>query len=451
MSHVQIDFSKRTGKIKPLSGVNSGPKTKVFTYNATDLFLEAGIPFCRMHDSEYPYGSGEFVDIHCIFKNFDADENDPASYNFALTDHYIAACREAGADILYRLGESIEHAPVKQYIHPPKDFAKWARICEHIIRHYNEGWANGFYWNLRYWEIWNEPDLDVHSENKRCWSGTTEQFYDFFETAARHLKGCFPHLRIGGPGIAGNLEWGTAFIREMGRRGVPMDFFSWHRYTYTSEHCRVRWTAFGEALQTCGYPNAEQILTEWNYVENWSNQPPSFRKLVGMRGAAFCGSMLTDLQHSPIALATYFEADVTKEWCGLFEVRDMAIDALKSKALCVLTPRKPFYAFRDFGRLYRLGNEVSCDGDVSGLHACAATDGKQGGVMVVTYRSDLVAEQTDVTLLGLPENGCRISVYLTDEGHTDALEHTMICTESVVSFSLCLDEEQLRYIAVDPL
>lgn len=31
-------------------------------------------------------GSGEFVNIHCIFKNFDADVNDPASYNFAATD-----------------------------------------------------------------------------------------------------------------------------------------------------------------------------------------------------------------------------------------------------------------------------------------------------------------------------------------------------------------------------
>ena len=42
---------------------------------------------------------------------------------------------------------------------PPKDPEKWARICEHIIRHYTEGWADGYHYNIRYWEIWNEPEV----------------------------------------------------------------------------------------------------------------------------------------------------------------------------------------------------------------------------------------------------------------------------------------------------
>ena len=91
--NVTIDFGRKIGRMKPLHGVNSGPKTKVFTYDATDLFRKAGLPFSRLHDVEYPYGSGEFVDIHCVFPVFDADENDPASYNFGLTDHYLAAIR----------------------------------------------------------------------------------------------------------------------------------------------------------------------------------------------------------------------------------------------------------------------------------------------------------------------------------------------------------------------
>lgn len=49
---------------------------------------------------------------------------------------------------IFRLGEPIENAVSKgykaRYIHAPKDPVKWARICEHIIRHYTEGWANGF-------------------------------------------------------------------------------------------------------------------------------------------------------------------------------------------------------------------------------------------------------------------------------------------------------------------
>ena len=149
---IQVDFRRPTGKrVMPLHGFNSGPMTKVFTYDARPQFVEGGFPYVRLHDVEYPYGSGEFVDIPCIFKNFDADENDPASYNFANTDEYIRQSLAVGSKIIYRLGVSIEHSPHKRYIHPPKDFGKWARICEHIIRHYNEGWADGHHWDIRDW------------------------------------------------------------------------------------------------------------------------------------------------------------------------------------------------------------------------------------------------------------------------------------------------------------
>ncbi len=44
----------------------------------------------------------------------------------------------------YRLGVTIEnYVDIKVYrIYPPKDYAKRARICEHIITHYNEGRAD---------------------------------------------------------------------------------------------------------------------------------------------------------------------------------------------------------------------------------------------------------------------------------------------------------------------
>ena len=168
MNRVTIDWNVSVGKIRPLHGVNSGPRTYSFAHDTSEYFREAGIPFSRLHDTEYPYGSGHFVDIPCIFKNFDADPCDPASYDFAMTDMYIKAIVDVGTQVFYRLGVSIEHAPVKRNIYPPKDFEKWAVICEHIIRHYNEGWANGLHLGIEYWEIWNEPELGGH----QCWTGT---------------------------------------------------------------------------------------------------------------------------------------------------------------------------------------------------------------------------------------------------------------------------------------
>lgn len=407
MSAIHIDFSKSVGKVKPVHGVNSGPRTKVFTYDATELFREAGLPFSRLHDTEYPYGSGEFVDIHCVFPNFDADENDPASYNFALTDLYIDAIRKAGTDVIYRLGESIEHAPVKRHVWPPKDFAKWARICEHIIRHYNEGWADGHHWNIAYWEIWNEPDNGI-----ACWGGTNEEFFDFFETAAKHLTACFPSCNIGGPALAGNFAWGERFLREMRKRGVPMDFFSWHRYTADAHSLRDTAYKYRALMDDCGYRDAEMLLDEWNYMEDWSNQAPSYRKLVAMHGAAFCAASLIEMQHSPVNVAAYFEADVVKEWCGLFEVEDMAIGTNNNGKL---RPRKPFYAFRAFNDLYKMETEVFSESDDTNVFVCASSNGEKAGAMIAVYGAEDRTSYTMVRLNGLPEDDGRITFRKPDE------------------------------------
>ena len=447
MANVKIDFSKNIGKIKPLHGVNSGPRTKVFTYDATDLFMDMGIPMCRLHDVEYPYGSGEFVDVHCIFKNFDADENDPASYNFGLTDKYLEAIREAGADIMYRLGESIEHAPVKRYIHPPKDYLKWARICEHIIRHYNEGWADGFEWNITYWEIWNEPDLDANREIKKTWSGTVEQFYDFYETVAKHIKACFPSLRIGGPAVASSIGWTDGFLKAMSERGVLLDFFSWHKYSSDIAAYKKHDETMYDLLAKYGYADAEIFLDEWNYMEDWQNQPPSFKKLVGMTGAAFCSAALTTFQHSHLTGAEYFEADVVKEWCGLFEVEDMSIDSLaRDKSKGKLKPRKPFYAFFAFNELYRLGYEAYSESDSDSTYVIAASDEKAQKAVISTYRSN--GGECKVTLNGLGAYPT-VKVYLTDKNETDILIGSYDFVGNSADLTLDTADEQIYRIDVE--
>jgi hypothetical protein len=115
----------------------------------------------------------------------------------------IVEGNEAGRtfDLGRHVGRGFGHrAPgLKAYnVYAPKDFAKWARICEHVIRHYNEGWAKGFRWGIEYWEIWNEP------ESNTMWRGSTrEAFFEFYRTAALHLKAKFHGIKVGGYGSTG--------------------------------------------------------------------------------------------------------------------------------------------------------------------------------------------------------------------------------------------------------
>ena len=65
MNNVKINFNNKTGKIRPMHGIGAGPITQNFSSDASKLYAEIGIPYARTHDIEYPFGSGEFVDIHC--------------------------------------------------------------------------------------------------------------------------------------------------------------------------------------------------------------------------------------------------------------------------------------------------------------------------------------------------------------------------------------------------
>lgn len=151
---MNIDFLKPIGKIKPMHAINNAPimgaDDRMFHYIA-----EGGFPLLRLHDTGGSYGNGTFVDIANIFRNFEADENDPKSYDFAFTDWLLNKINEQKAKFFYRLGATIEnHQKIKAYnIFPPKDKLKWAKICEKIIAHYNEGWADGFEFGIEYWEI----------------------------------------------------------------------------------------------------------------------------------------------------------------------------------------------------------------------------------------------------------------------------------------------------------
>ena len=201
---VSIDPNNIIGEIKPLHGVNNAP----YFYGSAAMLhymKEAGIPYSRLHDTCGPYGGYRYVDIANIFRDFDADETLPENYDFTATDHLIKSLHDNGVEAFYRLGCTIENDPfgIAYRIYPPADFEKWARICEHIILHYNYGWAEGYRLGLNYWEIWNEPDNMPDIPDNPMWRGTMEQFFELYRVAACHLKARFPELKIGGYGSCG--------------------------------------------------------------------------------------------------------------------------------------------------------------------------------------------------------------------------------------------------------
>lgn len=324
-----IITNKVVGKVKELNGVNCAPYASNWGDNQVfinQVFGYCGIPRSRTHDVIGGYGGCYYVDVPNIFRNFDADENDENSYDFYYTDEYISAIIKTGAQIIYRLGVTIEWGSKKYACNPPKDFAKWARVCEHIIRHYNNGWANGFNYNIEYWEIWNEP------ENPPMWTGTKEQFLELYKVSSKYLKEKFPGIKIGGYGSCGFyayfranmsgfyksfLTWFDDFLKMCKEENCPLDFYSWHIYTQKIEEILQSAEYVREKLDEYGFNNTESHLNEWNY----GAEGGGFDNMATMIGAGFITTALIKMQYSSVDKAQYYCLNSTSSYNAFWITR----------------------------------------------------------------------------------------------------------------------------------
>ena len=353
---ISVDFGEKVGKIKPMNAVNNGPmacdpKSSTTNFNA---YKAAEFPYARLHDAPINWSWAHTVDITCVFPDFDADVNDPDSYDFTLTDELIANIHKSGTKTFYRLGQSIEKWSKKYGVIPPKDYKKWAKICEHIIRHYNYGWADGHHWDIRYWEIWNEPDLGSRSgrwktNNSPTWNGSEEDFFKFYEITANHLNKCFPELEIGGPALCEDNDWADSFLEYMSSHKVDMDFFSYHLYASSPKDFIVKNDKIRSMLDKYGYDDVKMILDEWNYLSNWTTEWRYTMEVVtSHKGAAFLASVMSVSQDGPADMLMYYDARPRVAYNGLFDFYTYA-------------PLPQYYALYSWKNLVRLGTQVKAE------------------------------------------------------------------------------------------
>ena len=272
---VTVDFAKKEGKIRPLSGLNAGP---VFSAcgRVLDLsadFREMNIPVVRLADVDPPYGKNQLVDVHCIFPDFDADPEAPESYNFTETDKYIAAVRAAGAEPVLRLGESPDPYERKLFVKPPRDCEKWSSVCEHIIMHYNEGFADGYKWKLRYVEIWDLPELECG------FVGEESEFFSLYAGVSKRIKERFPKMKVGGYGSLGfkgqnrldvpdvyrhSAEYAERFLAYQRASGGVLDFFTWYCYADTPEEVALHVRYARSTLDGAGFKRTASHVVGFN-------------------------------------------------------------------------------------------------------------------------------------------------------------------------------------------
>ena len=400
-----VDFGTETGKIRPeLHSSGFGPTICSQTQQDLDDVRAMGFAYARTHDWALINPNERVCDWHHIFPLKDLDATKPENYVFGPTDYLLKRTREeTGLKVFFRLGTSIEHSGPKVHFNSaiPEDFDKVAEVFAATVRHYNRGWANGFNWGIRYWEIWNEPDGvnnmwclpegdgETAEERKARNPRRRAQFVKLFVTVLKRLKSEFgDEIKVGGPALCSYKEdWFDPLLQACKEAGVAPDFISWHGYTNDPMAFNGQAERGRRLLDGYGFTTCEMIVNEWHYFGHgdygWSDMQrcsdPKVKARIwtgprshnGIHSACFTLATLANLQSSKLAQAYYYGCRHTGSWGFKNELQEKY---------------KVFYALKLFGDIVRK-YPILCACESKGAITTLAVKDEAGKValLVVDY------------------------------------------------------------------
>ena len=238
------------------------------------------------------------------------------------------------------------------------------RIRRRILKNtpnYTKGWNNGFHYDMKYWEIWNEPEGRIN-----MWTGTDEQFAKFFAIVLKRLKTEFPELKIGGPAHCSfRADLIDMLKAECDKLDVKPDFYSYHMYANNLDTPKYLATAPREYLDKIGWTETETVLNEWHFIRAWSGvhsniTEESYRRsvegkdgLMGINSAAFNIATFCIWQDSKLDSAYYYGCGTgswgitypstrwNKNYYSLLLMRDMVYDFPNKAAVSQKTASRP--------------------------------------------------------------------------------------------------------------
>lgn len=390
-------------------------------FDFTDDFKKMNFSYARTHDWALWNTGQRMIDTHFIFPLMHLDADDPRNYYFDSTDEIIRITQDAGAKIFYRLGTSIEHSglrPDQKHFNslPPEDYHKYAEVLAGIIRHYTRNWANGFHYDMEYWEIWNEAENDP-----TCWKGSYEEFIKFFVIVLKRLKSEFPELKIGGPACAGFFDNHVRdILKACKAENIAPDFISWHSYNSFPDVLINAPAKMKNVIIEEGF-DCETAVTEWHYLVNWDgiqkNMTAEVRKnaiegpsgICGIDSAVYNLAVLCGWQETDLDMGFYYGAAPRGDWGFITNYGDY---------------NKNFYSMCIFGRLLgcfekkikseKLAENIYMQGGV-------ADDRKTGMLIVADYRGKDMT--LNIKIDGM--DGADIKAELLDQNNS------MILTDAV--------------------
>ena len=213
------------------------------------------------------------------------------------------------------------------------------------------------------------------------WNRSAADFYDLADATIRAIKQYDPTLVVGTCGVAlpdnpplpQPNPFSFGLIAELGRRGTPMDFFSFHGYTSNARWYATTATALRAALDAA-WPSRRVKV----HISEFFPCVLNVEQDTAYGAASFAGS-LVEMVHAGVALATLYP--LCSSGANLTDGRGWGLFDMESHP-GVASWRPLTYAFAGFGELAQTAGDRVLPVALSPAPAAAA------GFAVLAGRSE---------------------------------------------------------------
>jgi hypothetical protein len=180
--------------------------------------------------------------------------------NWSKLDEVVASIEKSGAKPFFSLGYMPKEIADSK-ISKPKNWSEWEWLVGELIKHYSG--KNGKGIEDVYYEVWNEPDLETFGAWKYFGDKSYLTLYQYAGRAAKSLRndnGILP-FKFGGPATTALYKnWVVALENFAKKEKLPLDFISWHRYSYQPSQFRQD---LKEVRSWVDDKRMEFIISEW--------------------------------------------------------------------------------------------------------------------------------------------------------------------------------------------
>jgi hypothetical protein len=244
---VQVDLGQRLGPIVTGGGTNFTGFAKYVAPESARTDDLAKIPY-RLNRVHF---SGEVPDEETwrtedrLDEHYPQPKPPPEPWDFQWLDGVVKVVEDVkkngGPDYIM----TIHNAPqwmttdFQMVGHLPRNFDDYAKYCARIVSYYNRGSfvddagrtvTSPFGpLGIKYWEIWNEPDInDVGGGDVAVM--TPDEYARLFATVAPAMRAVDPSIKIGGPNTVADYEDTLSYVHALLGTGATVDFLAMHQY-----------------------------------------------------------------------------------------------------------------------------------------------------------------------------------------------------------------------------